>query len=153
MSSCTSGLARTIPIWEVTKGQPFDTDTATWAAVWASGLLWSTAGSWLVFGLMGETLSLASREAGPLTLIWRTMMGHRSARDSKFAPVLLKAGFGTDLRKGQWWRKAAIVLQLFWVWVKIEDWKFILFCKHSKADSYNYTFLKKNWNIISCIVR
>lgn len=29
MSSCTSALARTIPILEVTKGQVFDKDTAT----------------------------------------------------------------------------------------------------------------------------
>lgn len=33
MSSCTSGLALTIPIWSVTNGQPFDTDIFTCAAV------------------------------------------------------------------------------------------------------------------------
>lgn len=147
MSSCTSGLAWTIPICEVTKGQSFDTDTATWAAVWATSLLWSTERSWLDFGLMGETLSFASREAGPLTLIWRVMIGHRSARDSKVAPVLLKAGFGTDFRKGQWWRKAAIVLQLLLVWVKTKDRKSLWFYKTSKADLCNYAFLM-NFNAV-----
>lgn len=136
-SSCTSGLARTIPIWELTKGQPFDTDSATWAADWANSLLWSRVGSCLVFGVPEETPSLASREAGPLTLICRAMMGHRSARDIKVAPVLLKAGFGAAFKKGQWWRKAAIALQLFLVWDKMNmKWRiyFVLwnvpyFCK------------------------
>lgn len=55
----------------------------------------------VVIGLTGETLSLFSIEAVLLTLIWRTMMGHQLARESKEAPVLLNAGFGTDFRKGQ----------------------------------------------------
>lgn len=81
MSSCTSALAWTIPIWEVTKGQLLDTGVAkSWA------------------GLTAETFSLASRESAALTLIWRAMMGQRSARDSRAAPVLLRAGLGADLR-------------------------------------------------------
>lgn len=116
-SSWTSELARTTPIWEATKGQSLAMDTATWLADWAKLRLRPTATcfrwpSWAAGAfILGSVL---------LTVIWRAMMGHRSARESRAVPVRRSAVLGADFRKGQWCRKAAMTLKLFLLWVSEE---------------------------------
>ncbi|KAG7279897.1 hypothetical protein CRUP_016224, partial [Coryphaenoides rupestris] len=108
-SSWTSELARTTPIWETTKGQSLARDTATWLADWAKRRLGLTA---MCFGWPSWAPGVSILGSALLTVIWRTMMGHRSARESRAAPVRRSAGLGADFRKGQWCRKAAMALKL-----------------------------------------